>query len=433
MERARVALAQVRDALRFARATLAAAAFDRFLWRLAWRNVWRNPRRTGIVVTAVAVGIAGVILSMAINFGMVLQMVETAISTELGHVQVRARGFRDDPGLGLRLDDGGRAGAAILESLPQVEAWAPRIHSQGLLSSTRASAGVRVLAIDPPRESGITSLAGSITEGAYLDGDARRILVGEALAERLHVGVGGKLVLSASDANGDLAAEAFRVAGLFRTASLELDRTTVYLRLPEAQELLALGDAVSELVAVTERREAIPAVREALATRLVGDVEVSTWRELAPLLVYMVDSFEQMAWIVYAAVFIAMAFGIANVLLMAVFERTREIGVVRSIGMSAPRVVAAVVLESLCLTLFGLLVGFALAVGLVFSLRDGIDLTAFARGLNALGVGTTVVPIVRAQDFTTPTVVATVTAILSSLWPALRAARALPARALRHV
>ena len=95
--------------------------------------------------------------------------------------------------------------------------------------------------------------------------------------------------------------------------------------------------------------------------------------------------------------------------------------------------VAAVVLESLCLTLFGLLVGFALAVGLVFSLRDGIDLTAFASGLNALGVGTTVIPLVRAQDFTTPTVVATLTAIVSSLWPAVRAARALPAHALRHV
>jgi ABC-type lipoprotein release transport system permease subunit len=423
----------LRDALVFAGRTVAALAGDRFLWRLAWRNVWRNGRRAMIVLVAVAVGISGTVLSMAINFGMVVQMVQTAISTELGHLEVHAPGFADDPGLGRRLPDDGQATEAVLRGLPEVAAWAPRIRSQGLLSSPRASAGVRVMAIDPGREARITTVAHSVTEGAYLGAAPRRVLLGEALARRLGVGVGAKVVLSATDVRGDLTGEAFRVAGLFRTPSAELDRSTIYVRLDEAQRLFALGDSISEVVVRARDRAAIPAIRTALRRSLGGRVEVETWEQLAPFLVYLVDAFEEMAWITYAAVFVAMAFGIANVLLMSVFERTREFGVVRAMGMSGPRVVALVVLESLFLTFVGLLAGFAVTGLALYALRGGIDLSRFAQGLGAMGIGTTLVPVARLSDFSTPSVVALVTAVAAGLWPAVRAARAQPADALRGV
>jgi ABC-type lipoprotein release transport system permease subunit len=291
---------------------------------------------------------------------------------------------------------------------------------------------VRVLAIDPEREARITVLADSVVEGAYLDGERRRILLGQALGEHLQVKLGAKVVLSATDVAGDLTGEAFRVAGFFQTSSLELDRSTVYVRLPEAQSLFAMGDAISELVIRTDRDE-VEELQRQLVERLGDGVEVRNWEQLAPLLVYFVDIFDQMAWIVYAAVFIAMAFGIANVLLMSVFERTREIGVLSSIGMSAPRVVAMVTWESLLLTVVGLLAGFALSALGLFLLRDGIDLSRWAQGLNALGVGTTIVPVVRTGDLVAPTLVATATGILAGLWPAVRASRGRPADALRHV
>jgi ABC-type lipoprotein release transport system permease subunit len=425
----------LRANLAFARAILLAFERDGFLRRIAWRNVWRNGRRTGVVVSAIAVGLAGTVVSMAIQFGMVIQMVETAIATDLGHIQIHARGYEDDPGLDRRLDDGGAAGVAALEAAadgadPLV--WAPRVRSDGLLTSPRSSAGVRVLAIDPAREARITVVADSVVEGAYLDGERRRILLGEALGEHLQVKLGSKVVLSATDVSGDLTGEAFRVAGFFRTSSLELDRSTVYVRLQEAQDLFALGDAISELVVRTERDEVKP-LQKHLIERLGSDVEVRNWEQLAPLLVYFVDIFDQMAWIVYAAVFIAMAFGIANVLLMSVFERTREIGVLSSIGMSAPRVVAMVTWESLFLTVVGLLAGFALSAVGLFLLRDGIDLSRWAQGLNALGVGSTIVPVVRPRDLLAPTAVAAVTGIVAGLWPAVRASRGSPADALRHV
>lgn len=403
------------------------------LWRLAWRNVWRNGRRAAVVITAVAVGIAGVVLSMAINYGMVIQMVENAISNELGHIQVHAPGFIDNPELARHLTDGARRGEALLDALTEVESWAPRVRAQGLLFSARASAGVRLVAIDPLREAEVSRLSASMVEGAYLDGDRRRVLIGANLARRLHVGVGSKVVLSVQDLAGDLTGEAFRVGGLFQTASSEIDRGTIYVRIDEAQKLLALGDGISELVVVAKDDRHLPALQAELQSRLGDSVEVQTWEELQPFLVYIVDMMDQMAWWTYLGVFIAMAFGIANVLLMAVYERTREIGVVRSIGMSGRRVVLMVLLESMLLTLLGLFLGFAGALAGVWTLRDGIDLSSFAEGLSFMGIGTRIVPRVRSFDLMVPTVVAILTALLSSLWPAIRAARVKPAEALRHV
>ena len=158
-----------------------------------------------------------------------------------------------------------------------------------------------------------------------------------------------------------------------------------------------------------------------------------TWEEIQPLLVFFVELFEQMGWIVYGAVFVAMAFGIANVLLMSVYERIREIGILMAIGMGPRRMVASIVIESVLLTLLGVGIGLAIGVLAIWLLGDGIDLSRWAEGLTAYGVGTKIVPVIRSQDLIVPTLVAIVTAVLASLWPALRAVRIRPADAVRHV
>ncbi len=402
------------------------------IWRMAWRNAWRNPRRTAVVVTAVAVGIAGVVLTMAVNYGMVVQMMETAISTELGHLQIHAAGFDQNPELAVRLEDGGDAGAEALAGLGGVAAWARRVRAEGLITSPRSSAGVRVVGIEPEREAEVSIIARSVREGRYLDGVPRRVLVGEKLARRLEVGVGDKVVLSVQDLAGDLGAEALRVAGIFKTPMGELDGGTVFVRIDEGQALFGLGRAVSEIVVVAHDRARVPALREALAARLPG-AEVRSWKELRPVLVYLVKLFDQMALWLYVAAFVAMAFGIANVLLMAVYDRIREIGIMMAVGMKGGRLVLMIVVESLFVTLLGLALGFAGAVAGVWALQDGIDLSFFAEGLSAFGVGTRLVPVLRWADFTVPMAVALVTALVASAWPALHAVRFRPAEAVRRV
>jgi len=403
------------------------------IWRLAWRNIGRNPRRTGIVVTAVAVGLAGVLLAMAVNYGMVYQMIENAIDTELGHLQIHGAGFDRKPGLDVRIEEGEQLGSTALTGLPGLEAWAPRVRSQGLVFSPRADVGVEVVGIDPAREARVSVLADSVVSGAYLDGQRRKLLLGEKLASRLHVGVGDKLVLSVQDLRGELTGEAFRVAGLFRTDVGEFDRDSVFLRIDEGQQLFGLGDAVSELVVIADRRGRVDDLKQVIEASLPGNLEVRTWKESRPFLVYLVELFEQMGWFVYGAVFVAMAFGIANVLLMSVYERIREIGILMAIGMGPRRLVLGIVIESVLLTLLGVLIGLGLGTLSIWLLRDGIDLSRWAEGLTAYGVGAKIVPVIRTEDLIVPTLVAFVTAVLASLWPALRAVHIRPADAVRHI
>lgn len=402
-------------------------------WRMAWRNVGRNPRRTLIVGSAIAIGLGATIVAMAVNYGMIFEMVASAIRTEVGHVQVHGRGYDAKPGIAIRIEPGQGVGPELVEDLPEVIAWAPRVRDEGLVSSPRASVGVRLVAIDPTREAQVSVLDESVTQGHFLTGEPRRVLVGERLADRLQVGVGDKVVFSVQDVSGDLTGEAYRIAGLFRTSSRELDEGALFLPIQEAQRLLGIGEAISEFVILSNDDRALDALAARLQEKLGPALEVHTWEELRPTLVSMIKIFDQMGWIMYAAIFIAMAFGIANVLLMSLYERIREIGIVLSLGMPPARLVASLLAESLILTLVGVAFGLGLGLLGIWALADGIDLSAWADGLDAYGMSPVIVPVVRSSDLTQPLVIAVLTAVLASLWPAVRAVRIRPAEAVRHV
>ncbi len=403
------------------------------IWRLAFRGLFRNPRRTSVVLATVAIGIAGSSLAIALNSGMAVQMVKTAIATELGHLQIHAAGFEADPKLRLLLLDGGVRVTSAVEDAEGVQAWAPRIRGQGLMNSPRASVGVRVIAVEPRVEAQVSAYASSLVEGTWLGDSRGRAVMGVDLARRLRVGIGDKVVLTVQDLGGDLTGQALRVQGLFRTPSRVVNEATVLVRIDEAQQLFGLGRGVSEIVVIADRAQLVASLREALAAALGPAAEVRSWRELQPLLVYMIAVMDQVAWVIYAGVFIAMAFGIANVLLMSIYERTREIGMMMAMGMRPRRVVLSVMVESLVVTGAGL--GSGLAAGLlgVWLLRDGLDLSLYAEGLASFGVGSVIVPVVRSNDLLAPAVMALVAAVLASSWPAIRAARLRPAEALRRV
>ena len=421
------------QAVRLLLASAGSLGTDRTIWRLAFRNVFRNPRRTAIVAAAIAVGVGGTLLTMALNLGLMVQMVDTAIGTDLGHVQVHGAGFDRDPGLDVRMGAAARVGRDVVGEASGVSAWAPRIRSEALVFSPRASAGVTLIAIDPAREAKVSSIAGSLTAGRYLGGEKRRVLLGEKLARRLGVGVGDKLVVSAQDTAGDMTGEAFRVGGVFRTSSTAVDEGVIYVSIPEASAMLGLDDEVSEFVLLASDRSVATPLRDALIAELGDGFEVRTWGEMQPLLVYMIEMFESMGWIIYAVVFVAMTFGIANVLLMSVHERIREIGIVMAIGMRPSRVVAMVLAEGAMLAAVGLACGLVATAGLLWVFRDGIDLSVWEAGLSAYGIGNRIVPVIRPGDLVAPVVTAILTAFAASLWPALRAARIAPADAVRRV
>ena len=213
----------------------------------------------------------------------------------------------------------------------------------------------------------------------------------------------------------------------------------MFVPLEDAQRLLDVGDRVTAVVAALDDDDAGPALKSWAQTRL-GEVlpeqrlEVLTWQEREPRLATMLELMGTFRWVFYAVVFVAMAFGIANVLLTAVYERIREFGVMRALGLQARRLIALVLLESVLLTVAGTLVGLGIGIPVVLWLGEvGIELAAFSDALRDYGIGVRMYPAVELADVVVPVTLAVVTAAVSALWPALKAARLRPAEALRHV
>lgn len=396
--------------------------------------------RTAVAVSAVAVGLGATIFIVALSRGMIEQMTDTAVRTRLGHVVVHAAGYYDDPAVLRSLPEGGRS---ILEMVRSWEglAAAPRLQGDGLVQSARQSARVVLLGVEPDAEPGVSSVPASLGEGTFLgaatESRARRsrlapIVIGGRMAERLGVSLGDKVVVHVP---GELGLGAFRVGGIYRTASSEFDGSVAFLRLSDAQALFDVGDRITEVTFVLERPEQASLLQSRLRAALEGSpVEVLRWQDRQPILAQMLDLMANMYWIFYAAVFVAMAFGIANVQLMAVYERIPEFGMLRAMGLRARTLVALVLLESFLLTMLGTAAGIGVGLGIVARFGEsGLDLAWFSEGLRAYGIGSAIRPRVAWGEVLSPAAIATATALLAGLAPALRAARLRPAEALRHL
>jgi ABC-type lipoprotein release transport system permease subunit len=404
---------------------------------ISWRNLLRGWRRSVLVAAAIAFGLSGSLALVGWSRGMVHQMAENAIRTRLGHVVVHARGYHQDPDLRRAIPDDARAVLAALAGRAGVHA-SPRLVGEGLVQSARASLPAEIIGVLPDREERVSVIAGGVVEGAWLDGAAAGparalppILIGRSAAERLRTGVGDKLVLHVA---GEAGLGAFRVRGIYQTDSSEFDRSVAYVRLADAQRLLGAAGQVTEVAVALERPAAAQELQRELVAALDGQpLDVLRWQEREPRLSAMLDQINSVGWIFYGVVFVAMAFGIANALLMSVYERTREFGVLRALGLPARRLVALVMLESALLTLSGSALGLGIGAGGVAWLgARGLDLAIFSAALRQFSVGTTIYPRIGAADVLSPLVLALVTAGVAALWPALRLVRLRPAQALRR-
>ncbi|HTO52794.1 MAG TPA: FtsX-like permease family protein [Myxococcota bacterium] len=412
------------------------------LLRIAWRNLWRGWRRSAVVLSAVAVGLCACLVLIGWSHGWVSQMADTAVSTRLSLLAVHAAGYQANPDVARALSDDGAALARALERFPGAHV-SPRVLGDGLAQSARQSARIALLGVDPEREARVSMVADSFVEGGFPqatpDGVARAlpgVALGRDLAETLRVRLGEKVVLHTPGENG---LGAFRVSGIFHTPSAGFDKSTAFVRLEDAQRLLGIPGRVHELAIALDDRDRLPqltAFANAELPALVPgqSLEVLSWKEREPRLAAMLGLMADTAWIAYATMFAGMAFGIANALLMSVYERMREFGVLRSLGLPARDLVWLVLLESVLLTVGGALCGVGIGAGAVALLRrTGIDLALFSESMAQFGAGARVYPELQRADFWSPVGLAFLTALLAAIWPAWHAARLRPAEALRHV
>jgi ABC-type lipoprotein release transport system permease subunit len=399
------------------------------LFRLAWRNVLRNRRRSAVILVAITVGLWAMLVFAGFTRGWSDDVSRNAVETLTGHLQIHAPDYLQDPSVDHVMAAPGEALRNLLDG-EAVAAWASRVRVPSVVMSERETAGVTLVGIDPAREKGLSFIADAVKEGRNLSGaEDGGVLLGRKLAERLGTGLGKRVVLMSQAADHSVVDRGFPVVGLYAADRSTTEMTFVFVGREAAQQMLGLGTGVSEVAVALRDPSGVGAFLERVRA-VAGSADVQPWTTLEPMAQAMVALGEAWIWMFYVVMYIAMAFGLVNTLLMAVLERTREFGLLQALGMRPRLIVRQVLAESSVLLAAGVLAGALLAGATLALLHDGIDLSALAEGAEMWGMSKVIYPALSASDVVSAIVFIVVLGALASLYPALRAARKVPVEAI---
>ncbi|MEX2457163.1 MAG: FtsX-like permease family protein [Balneolaceae bacterium] len=398
----------------------------KMLLTISWRNIWRNPGRSGVLFAAIVAGLWAGVLVVAWANGLVEQRMNYLIQTELSHAQIHHPEFRTERESSMYIADASPI-LSTLEEDSRVQAFAPRTITDGMLQSPVTTSGISIRGIDVEKEPRVTTLHENITEGDYLDTDVRNpVLISNRIADTHNVEIGHRIVLNFQDAENELTAASFTIVGLYQTSSSGYDERNVFVRTQDLSPLLSDQQIYHEIAVWLNDEEDVEAVVNGLNERL-DQIEVQTWYELSPELRYLSDAGGLMMTVIMVIIMMALAFGILNTMLMAIFERMRELGMLLAIGMSKARVFLMIMLESIILTLTGAAAGLILAsLTIAYLSRQGIDLTMFGDGLSELGYDSIVYPIMNLSHYGNVAIIVVIAALLASLFPAMKAIKINP-------
>lgn len=403
------------------------------LLTIAWRNIWRNRRRSLVVLISIVVGVAALMFNDGMSVGMIHQMLENRIGSHTSHIQIHAKGFNDNRVIQNYVPSPGIV-EHNLENTSGIEHWSRRVVTFGLLSSALNSSGGLIIGVDPEHEADVTTIRESITEGEYLSGGTHEVVIGRKLAEKLQVGLGDKVVGMASALSGDVGSDLFRIVGIYETVSSEFDKTHMFTALPNAQSMLELDDNILEYSMTVSDIAQVEQVAAELRTKLGPKYEVLTYNELLPMLVAQLEMYDQMMYVVYVIIGLAMIFGIVNTMLMSVFERIQEFGVLMAIGMKNSLLFWMVIFEAATLGIIGTAIGLAIGSASVLTMGSlGIDFSMFAEGLTSFGAGAIIYPRLTLTTIINVSIIIPLTAIFGAVYPAFRAMRLQPVTAIRYV
>ncbi len=397
---------------------------------LAWRNLWRNHRRTLIMLAAIIIGVWAMIFMTAMMRGMVDQMIKEGIQNLPGHVQIHHPEFLDDPSVVNSIDE---PDEKLLEAFSNtmVRAWTSRIKVPAVVSSEYDNRGVVLIGIEPDSESRFGFSPDRISEGRYLDsGDDKGIIIGARLAQRLETRLGKRIVVMTQDPDNNIADRGFRIVGIYSATLSAQEEAFIYVAKNTLAKLLKIPGRTSEIAVMGHDYREIAPLYELINSFAGKEVQVRGWDELDSYLGTMLSVMDGFVLIWIVVIFLALSFGLVNTLVMAVFERVREIGLMLSLGMRPGTILYQILLESFLLLLIGLAAGNILAVATIKPLESGIDISGVAQGMEMMGAGSVLYPALDAGDLILANIIVVVLGLLTSLLPAWRASTYDPVEAI---
>ena len=397
--------------------------------KLAWRNIWRNSRRTLITQFALIVALSLMIACSGLTWGLVKQMERNATLLGPGELQIHRPGYLDDRSI-YRVIDHPHTLIATLEQ-SGVKA-ASRLHGFGLVSHGENSSGTQVLGIDPVKEKTVTEFHKHLFKGSFLQ-QAKDVLLGKKIAVTLDAVIGDELVIVTQAADGSIGNDLYRVAGILKGISEEIDRSTVMMSLADFRSLFSLHDVATEIaLRRNDATEDLTLIRNRIKLA-VPDQEVKTWKEIFPAVSDMLELTDASIYILLTIIYLAGSLIMLNTMLMSVFERIKELGIMMAIGFRPMQVLLLIFLETFFLTLCGALMG--LACGVSFSLYltyYGLDLTSITEGFSFVGIAAEPhwFAVTTFNTVFPPFIFLFVLSLLAVIYPAIKASLLKPVDAL---
>ena len=402
----------------------------------AWRNIWRHKRRTLIVVFAIGSSMAMMMMYDGLVAGFENAIYGNAIRVLGGNIQVHAEGYSDEAGqkpiLPLPND---LAIVTAAQSQPHVLAAVRRINTGGLVTNREGAFAVAIVGIEPEKEASVNLVAQNVVAGRFLtstDGDVA--LIGNGLALEMDLAVGDRLTLAGQDANAQMRQRTLTVVGIYDIGMPDIEKRTLYLSLAEAQTLYGLTDQSTEVAISLEQIGQEPAVIQGMTPGLSG-IEVQSWETTFPDLKTALQR-KGGVMDVFSVIILGIAgIGILNMLMMAVYERTREIGLLGALGMRPSGITWLFLLEGALMGVVGVAFGLGLGLVLNYTLSQvGFDYSQFTSltSYTALITGR-VYSTLGLEKIGMRVITVLVIAVLASIYPAREAARSEPALALQHV
>ncbi len=402
--------------------------------KIAWRNLWRNPVRSGIVLSALMIGMYAGVFSTTFMHGWMMQRLRAGIETETSHMQVHKPGFKMSEDIKNNFSNSDQLVQKI-ENVEGVQNASSRVVVFAMVASAEKALGVKVYGINPEKDSLVVDVAKHLKDGKWFAGIKRNpIVIGDKLAKELKLRLRSKVILRFQDVNGDFTGGAFRIAGIYKTLNSAYDEGNVFVRKKDLQALLSLPDDVTHEIAIRCINPTVVDKVKVDVSRVVNGLEVESWKEISPELGYITETMNVYMYVFVIIILMALGFTIVNTMLMVVLERVHELGMLMAIGMKGRQVFVMIVLETLILSLLGGLLGVAMGVITTqLTAKTGIDLSIWAEGLSEMGFASVIYPEYNTEMITGVVILVLLTGVASALYPAYKALKLNPSEALQSV
>ena len=334
---------------------------------LSWRNIWRNKKRTLILAASVFFAVLLAIVMRSAQLGSYAYMIHSSAKLLTGYLQIQGKGYWENRSLdkGIHISDRDMDRIRHIENVINVTR---RLEAFALISHLNNTKVGQIIGIEPQGETNMTGLRDKLIKGKYLGDGSRSLLIGKGLAEILQADIGDSLVIYGQGAYGQMAVALLPVGGIVDLPFEALDNSLVFMILPAAQEIFSMENRITSLPIMIDDVRHLDHVYKDVHAIADDHWNIMTWDEMMPDLKENIEVDNVSGMIMLAILYVVIAFGVFGTVMMMVAERTREFGILISVGMRKGRLILVTFLESIFVSFLGAVAGMIASIPIILYL-----------------------------------------------------------------